>query len=277
MQESLHSSESKPQPLPVNPIPFDYQKHHTRYRRQVQSSYCDRPDSVRHVLFMLDTSGSIGPHNFNLMIESVSKLVRHFCERIKIAVMVFNHYHFVEFCFDCFDNNCDGRRSARDKIRSIPYRSGNTHTASATQCACSDVLTPSCGFDTTSTRGCLDMVYITDGQSNDPNLEVCSTVECLYRTPNTDLNVFVIGIGNYVNEQELQCISRNRNPNFPANAIFKVDDFTSFSDAIGRLETLFSDPAYQATLFALNQSGPDCFTTDPNAPEGVGNDDCNSS
>ena len=134
------------------------------------------------------------------MIESVNKLVHHFCKRIKIAVMFFNHDHFVEFCFDCFDNNCDGRRSARDKIRSIPYRSGNTHTASATHCACSDVLTPSCGFDTTYTRGCLDVVYITDGQSNDPNLEVCSTVECLYRTPNTDLNVFAGGDG------ELGCL-----------------------------------------------------------------------
>ena len=262
----------KPQPLPVDPIPFDYTKHRGRYRRQ-ESSTCSSPDSVRHVLFMLDTSGSIGRSNFNMMTDSLSKLVRHFCRRIKVAVMVFNHDHFLEFCFDCFDNNCDGRSAARDKMKSIPYRGGNTHTASAAQCACSNVLQPSCGFNTRNSRVCLDVVFITDGQSNDPQLDVCSTVECLHNTPNTDVTVYAFGIGNNVNKQELNCIaSRNSRD----NAIFRVDSFKDFSDAINRLEALFTDPDYQALLATIKPDGPDCFGSNPNVQTGTSHDDCSN-
>ena len=265
----------EPKPLPVDPIPFDYTKHQGRYRRQIQSSYCDSPDSVRHVLFMLDTSGSIGEVDFKKMTNALGKLVRHFCRPIKIAAMVFNHDHFVEFCFDCFDNNCDGRRAARDKIKSIPYRGGLTHTASATQCACNHVLTSHCGFNTT--RACLDVVYITDGKSNDPNLEVCSTVDCLHNTPNTDLNVFVFGIGGNVNDTELNCIARKGHRNNPLNAIFKVDSFQHFSDAIDRIGALFADPAYQEIIRTIRPNGPDCFTSNPNVAGGTSHDDCSNS
>ena len=86
-------------PLPVDPIPFDYNQHHARYRRRVPSTNCESPDSVQPVLFMLDTSGSIGCENFMSMIDAVSKLVQYFCCKTKVAMMVFNHDHFLEFCF----------------------------------------------------------------------------------------------------------------------------------------------------------------------------------
>ena len=261
-------------PLPVNPIQFDFAKHRSRYRRQ--SSYCSSPGSVRHVLFMLDTSGSIGDANFHMMTNSLSKLVGHFCHKIKIAVMVFNHDHYVEFCFNCFDNDCIGRNNAKEAMRNIQYHGGWTHTASATQCACAEVLKPSCGFDSSSTRACLDVVYITDGHSNDPHLDVCSTVECLHYTPNTDINIFVIGIGDEVNEHELSCIAKNRNPNYRPNAIFRVDDFQTFSQAIEALDTLFNDPQYRALLHAINPTGPDCVTTNPAIGEGTSHEDCSN-
>ena len=264
----------EPEPLPFNPIPFDFTKHRSRYRRQ--SSYCDSPDSIRHVLFMLDTSGSIGSENFHMMTDSLSKLVGHFCHKIKIAVMVFNHDHYIEFCFDCFDNDCTGRNNVRERMRNIQYNGGLTHTASATQCACANVLKPRCGFDSSSTRACLDVVYITDGHSNDPDLDVCSTVECLHFIPNTDLNIFVIGIGNNVNKAELSCIARNRNRNYRANAIFRVDNFQSFSQAIDRLDPLFNDQQYRALLHTINPTGPDCFTTNPVIEDGTSHEDCSN-
>ena len=225
---------------------------------------------------MLDTSGSIGDVNFHMMTNSLSKLVGHFCHKIKIAVMVFNHDHYVEFCFDCFDNDCTGRNNTKEAMRNIPYRSGWTHTASATQCACAEVLKPSCGFNSSSTRACLDVVYITDGRSNDPHLDVCSTVDCLHQTPNTDLNVFVIGIGNDIDENELSCIARNRNRNYRANAIFRVDDFQYFSRAIDKLDELFNDPDYQDIIQNINPNGPDCFTTNPVIGDGISHEDCSS-
>ena len=252
----------EPQPLPVDPLPFDYTKHHTRYRRQARSSNCEDPNSERHILFILDTSGSIGSNNFHMMTDSVSKLVRHFCRKIKVAMMVFSHDHYLEFCFDCFDNTCVGRRAARDRITSVPYRGGLTYTASATQCACDNILAPSCGFEASSTNeACLDVIYITDGKSNDRNLEVCDVVNCLYNKTNTDVKVYAFGIGDNVDEAELNCIARNRNSDGHSvgNSIFRVPDFQSFSDGIGLLEGVFSS----------NRVG--CFTSHQNVSGGATN------
>ena len=48
-----------------------------------------------------------------------------------------------------------------------------------------------CGFDVC--QACLDVVYITDGKSNDPNLEVCETLIIHYTTTsihNAHVNVY---------------------------------------------------------------------------------------
>ena len=276
--EPVQAPPVQPQPLPVDPIQFDYSQHRARYRRQVRSTYCESPDSVRHVLFMMDTSGSIGEENFMSMTNSVSKLVRYFCRKTKVAMMVFNHEHTLEFCFDCFDNNCGGRRAVRDKIRNIMYRGGATFTGSATRCACETILTPDCGFDVC--QACLDVVYITDGRSNDFHHNICETVQCIHNLPNADVNVYAFGIGDNTNETELNCIAGNSSNNYNhkgnntrnhhGNAIFRVPDFQSFSEAIHRLPSTFTSPAYQEIF-----SGQlDCFSSNPSHATGLAHDQC---
>ena len=210
-----------------------------------------------------------------MMTDLVSKLVHHFCRRTKIAMMMFNNKHYLDFCFDCFDNDCDGRRAARDRITSIPYRRGGTHTAAATQCACDNILTPSCGFEANATNEvCLDVIYITDGRLNDPVLDVCDAVNCLYNNmSNTDVTVYAFGIGN-ANEEELNCITKSDDRNSQGNAIFKVPDFQYLSNAITDLGNLFSNQSYIDYLRMHNLNGPDCFTSNPHDPDGVGNADC---
>ena len=121
----------------MNPIPFDFATHGGRYRRQ--SNQNCQPDDTRYILFILDTSGSIGIGNFQNMTASLSKLVNRFCKRIKIAAMTFSDYHHIEFNFNCFDNTCDGRRETRDAMKSIRYRGGLTYTGEATLCACTSL------------------------------------------------------------------------------------------------------------------------------------------
>ena len=279
--EPVQAPPLEPLPLPVDPIQFDYNQHHARYRRQVRTTYCESPDSVRHVLFMLDTSGSIGRENFMNMTDAVSNLTKYFCRKTKVAMMVFNHDHFLEFCFDCFDNNCGGRHAVRDKIRNIRYRGGLTYTGSATQCACETILTPDCGFDVC--QACLDVVYITDGKSNDPHHDVCETVQCIHNQPNADVNVYAFAIGDNTNETELNCIAGSNhqgndncnhqgydNRNHHGNAIFRVPDFQSFSEAIHRLPSTLTSPAYQEIL-----SGQfDCFSSNPSHTTGLGHEEC---
>ena len=205
----------EPQPLPVDPIPFDYAEHARgiRYRRSSHNCY---KNGTQYILFVLDTSGSIGPYYFEMVTETLSKLVHRFCKPIKIAAMTFSGSHSSEFCFDCYDNDCDGRDNARDAMRNITYRGGLTYTGGATYCVCNFMLTPACGFPDLVDLGedevrCLDVVYLTDGWSNGP-IPVQDAVNCLHNLENTDLNVFAIGIGNRYNIQELSEITRSTYP-----------------------------------------------------------------
>ena len=257
-----HSSTPvQPQPLPNDPLPFDFARHGTRYRRQSRYEHCLAPDSVRHVLFMLDTSGSIGSENFESMTRSLSKLVRHFCRPIKIAAMIFNHERHLQFCFNCYDNTCTGRKDAANAVKDIRYHAGLTHTASATQCACDTILSPSCGFDTTA--ACLDVIYVTDGHSNDPYRSVCPTVRCLHDRRNTDMKVYAFGIGDNVNETELACITGSANYNFWGNRLFRVPTYQSFSEGIESIsEAVFENP--QGTMISTG-----CFTSHAEVEPGV--------
>ena len=197
------SAAPEPQPLAVDPTPFNIAEHGARYRRQ---SSC-QPDGMQHILFVLDTSGSIPEATFNSVTSVLSDLVVFFCNPIKVAVMTFDHEYYVEFCFNCYDNTCGGRVAAREAMANIDYdfnRSGTryTHTGGATQCVCDFMLTQTCGLDPTA--NCIDVVYITDGRSNDPNRNVCEDIRCLHNR--FGVTTYAIGIANAL-QSELECIS----------------------------------------------------------------------
>ena len=224
-------SQVEAKPLPVDPIPFDFATHGGRYRRQ-RNQNC-QPDDTRYILFILDTSGSIGIANFEKMTDSLSKLVNRFCKRIKIAVMTFDHNHHIEFNFNCFDNTCAGRRETMDAMKSIRYRGGLTYTGEATLCACTSLLISDFGFPDLPTGSsgtrCLDVIYVTDGHSNGP-IDVCHSpvMDCLHVMPDVDMNVFAIGIGNNYDVNELKCITNKDD----FKHIFFETNFTTFSGSI---------------------------------------------
>ncbi|CAI8040328.1 Integrin alpha-X [Geodia barretti] len=221
-------STAEPEPLPFKPTQFNMTEHGHRYRRQ---SRCG-PNSTQYILFVLDTSGSVGKSEFDRATAVLSELVLFFCHPIKIAVMTFDHEYFVEFCFDCFDNTCGGRVNAGDAISSINYgysRSGTrwTHTAGAALCVCDFMLTEICGVPVAS--DCIDVVFITDGRSNDPNLNVCDEIACLH--DRYGVTTYAIGIANAY-QQQLECIS-NADPDF--FHLFNFFDFDEFEDTFHEL------------------------------------------
>ena len=219
---SRRRSAPEPDPLPIDPTPFNVLEHGARYRRQ-QSC---QPDGIQHILFVLDTSGSISETEFYRVTNVLSELVLFFCKPIKMAVMTFDHEYFVEFCFNCFQNTCSGRQDTRHAFLAIVYganRSGTrfTHTGGAAQCVCDVILTPSCGLDPAAT--CVDVVFITDGRSNDPNRDICTDILCLHNR--FGVNTFALGIENYY-YPELQCITDDDN-NIGGDA-FHLFDFPTF-------------------------------------------------
>ena len=117
--------------------------------------------------------------------------------------MTFSHEHFVEFCFYCFDNDCNGRDNARDGMLNIQYRNGATHTGQPTQCAFDVMLSQDCDI-TEFDELRLDIIYVTDGKSNGPQ-NMCRNVQRLH-----DLEELGVELTIY-NVNELRCITQPQN------------------------------------------------------------------
>ena len=218
------------------PVDFNWEEHHMRFRRQfTEPSQC-QPNGTQYVLFLLDTSGSIGEVAFRRETEAISKLIRLFCKPIKVAVMTFDHEFNLEFCFNCHDNTCTSRATAAQAIRDIMYRGGSTHTAGATKCACNLLLSETCGLDTRA--NCISVVYITDGYSNDPILEICKEVSCLHNR--FGVSTVAIGINNF-NETEIQCIVNGSHP----ISKFAYTNFEEFETSINTILDRLIDPHSQ--------------------------------
>jgi uncharacterized protein with von Willebrand factor type A (vWA) domain len=154
------------------------------------------------VLFILDTSGSIGSVEFERMKTTIARLPGLFCRQVKFAAITFDHYIHLEFCFDCFESTYDGRTRVSDAIKAITYRGGLTYTGSTAKCVCEEILDASCGIE--AYPDCLDVVFITDGHSNDPAFKICDEIECLHSRLGVD--TYAIGIKNY-DKEELDCIT----------------------------------------------------------------------
>ena len=214
-----------------NPLPFDRNEHGHRFRRQTNK--CQAKDT-QHVLFLLDTSGSIGSKSFKNMTSTVANLTALFCKPIKVGVLTFNHEFNLEFCFNCFKTDYQGRFYAREAIRNIPYRRGRTHTAGAVRCVCDKILQPDCGLEFVDDT-CIDVIVITDGWSNDPHRDICHEVECLHNH-SLNVNTYSLGINNY-DRSELGCIQDSSN----SFSVFEYKSFDEFYASISNITDKLAD------------------------------------
>ena len=203
------------------------------------NNMCD----LRSMVFVLDTSGSIGLTNFQKMTKAISNFVPLLCDNMKVAIISYSHNIHVEFCFNCHNlcKDCfTDRWNVVSAIRGIQYRGGGTHTGVASRCVYDYILDPSsdCGADVSS--NCLDIIYVTDGQSNGPlrHPQTCEEATCLRNHPTWcgKVNTYAIGIG-LSNQNEINCITQN-----DEDSVFNVDNFSQFEDLIQNATDKLYDP-----------------------------------
>ena len=218
----------------IIPEPFDVKHYlstaevHRRRKNLAPSNRCTNND--RYLLFMLDTSGSIGNATFTRMTAKLSHLVRLFCKNTKIAAMTFGSHIYHEFCFNCDKFNAVNRIG--DAIKSIPYHGGGTQTARALKCACNNILTVPCGLPSKQKyKSCpapIDVIIITDGHSSG---DVCKEAKCLHNHPFYKINTFSIGVGNNIHYSNLNCIGNNDDPGH----IFNMNSFNDLEILIDKV------------------------------------------
>ena len=202
---------------------------HFRHKRQSQCN------GVKHVLFVLDSSGSIGQSNFDDIKNSTATLVPLFCGEIRVALINFSSKIKLEFCFNCYEDNIWGRIAASEAINNIEYMGGLTKTGETAKCICDKVLNKECGISTMP--DCLRVIFITDGKSNDPKHKVCEEIKCLHKM--TGVSTIALGIKGH-DKDEIRCITEASDD----SQIFEYKTFEEFKKSINELiETITNGEA----------------------------------
>ena len=214
------------------PNPFDFDGHLSaitthRNKRQANSK-------KRYVLFILDSSGSIGSAQFTLMKEVLSELLPLFCGNASFGVMSYGAKLEKDICFNCDQTD---RGKLYQALRSIKYHhGGSTRSGDAIRCACDYMLSRSCGYFN-EPNSITDVIFLSDGHSNSGE-NVCSATNCIA----DGVNVISIGVGNKIDYDELECIEGD---NGASSHIFDVEDLSGLKDLLAAVVKFLGDNRQQ--------------------------------
>ena len=166
-------------------------------------------------MFVIDTSGSIGSTNFQLIREFTATITTELIHRSpsnKIGVILFDDSAHIEFNLQVYDN----LNSLLSAINQLPYSGGGTDTAEALTLLLSTAQNGTLGLRSDSSKVA---IVITDGHSNSQSATL-SAAASLHASNIFD--VYAVGIGGaYLTELE----SIASSPDF----IFFTSSFSSTS------------------------------------------------
>ena len=165
---------------------------------------------VQDVVFVIDTSGSIGSFHFQLVQQFAANITTklfHMSPENAIGVILFDSNARVQFNLHTYDN-LDMLLSA---INHLPFSGRGTDTAKALQLLLSNSQNSALGLRTDSSKVA---IIITDGQSNSKLATFNAAAAALHASNIFD--VYAVGVGG-TNLTELQEISSS--PRFIFNGI----------------------------------------------------------
>ncbi|XP_036358133.1 uncharacterized protein LOC115210527 [Octopus sinensis] len=174
------------------------------------------------IVFVLDSSASIGKSNFQKVLNFVTTISNRFTigpDQVQIGIDSFDSATRTEFALDSY-NDTSSLLAAINKIR---YHGGSTHTGEGLERLFSQSMTFSNGLRPNVTR---IAILITDGQSNGP-VNVQSEAQ---KIKNSGILLFTVGIGD-INTNLLAHISSSPKSDFE----FRVEDFAVLHSIASRL------------------------------------------
>ena len=144
-------------------------------------------DIVQDVIFVIDTSGSIGASNFPLIINFVANITVQLAQaspRSAVGVILFNTNARIAFNLQAY-TTLSGLLSA---INQLPYSGGGTNTAEALGLLLLSAQNGALGLRNNSSKVA---IVVTDGQSNDQSATL-SKADSLHASNIFD--VFSVGV-----------------------------------------------------------------------------------
>ncbi|XP_060067325.1 collagen alpha-4(VI) chain-like [Ylistrum balloti] len=179
------------------------------------------------IVFLLDTSNSLGAVNFDRQKQFVEDVVNALDigpDDTQVAITTFQTVIQNVFQLNEYPNKSD----MINAIQNIQFSPGNTYTDKALKYA-REVMFQTANGDRPTVRNVL--ILMTDGQSSDHNETM---VQAMDIHTSTNIDVITIGVGNKIDTNELQAIASD-----PLYAL-SVDDYS-------KLNTILADIGLQTT------------------------------
>ena len=188
----------------------------------------------RSILFVLDTSHSVGPKKFNILTSAVGELTKYLCGNVRVAVAKFNQHTFSEFCFDSITTRYNLSSYIASDITYEENGEDSKNISGAIRCISEHIFHEDCGDHSKS--DCIDIVYITTGQSNDKYSGCREETSLKQSLPLRDsicnkTRVYAIGIGTDVDINELRCIADVEMKD-NQDTVFQYDSFIDFKKTV---------------------------------------------
>ena len=170
------------------------------------------------LFILLDSSGSIGEESYERAKKFVVDLISGFtisAKNVRIGLVVYSETPQLEFGLDyAFDQTV-----VLNKIRNIPYLNSSTATGDAI------LLMVNTGF--TEARGARSPnlaiprvgIVLTDGRSNTEKVRIASQA-----ARDKSIEMFAMGIGNKINDTQLQEIAGSQERTFKTDTFAEMDD-----------------------------------------------------
>lgn len=175
------------------------------------------------VIFVLDSSSSVGSANFENMKDFVNNIVSNFeigADKTRVGIIKFQRNASIILPLGSINNGTQ----LNDFIKNIPYFGRGTRTDLAL-----NLVIPV--FNTSRTSQGIPRVTIvcTDGRSSRPSL----TFQAAQAVHDAGISVYSLGIGRNINESELNAIATS------SNHVFYIDSFSAsdFADIVLLLQT----------------------------------------
>ena len=164
------------------------------------------------VVFVIDTSGSIGQSRFQLIIEFLTTFTTDLIQnspRNAVGIILFGSNAYMEFNLQAYTS----LNELLWAIRQLPYRGGGTDTAEALTLLLSTAQNRTLGLRNDSSKVA---IIITDGQSNNQT----ATLSAAARLHASNIfDVYAVGVGSAY-QVELQGIASS--PEF----VFSINSFS---------------------------------------------------
>ncbi|XP_053374018.1 collagen alpha-1(XII) chain-like [Mercenaria mercenaria] len=220
----------------------------TTYSERTTNKASECVPDVKDVIFLVDSSGSIGDDNFNHIKEFIKQTIKTFdigLTRTRVGLILFNSHATMIFPLDKYDT----RHDLLNAVENIVYSPGGTNTGAALE------LLRTQGFKNDRPNAPNIAFLITDGYSTDKN---ATMEQAALAKENNQIQVVATGIGQLLDMQELSDIA-SANPSTNRSLIYHVDDFDELH--VFSLEKILA-----SVICGIELSSPSSSTATPLLP-----------